>query len=434
VSRLTEAVVGPHLMRMVGPTSIVRSVRTILNAPGEPRLFSVASVPSSTEPILGADVAGSTGAMAETWEEAAVAAIGECVERYCCAVQPADLRVATAREVGDEALTIDDLEIYDPRQYDHPRFPFARQVPDLPVTWAPTESLVDGHRRLVPACLVYIPYVPRLPDSTDMLALSVSSGQACHSERTLALLSGICEVIERDAFMITWMRRIPATRLRIEDDPELAPWFAEFFGGSSLDMRVYRLASDIAVPTILCVARGVSEAGPFACVGASTRPVERDAVRKAVVEAAQGAVWVRDLIRTLPDWEPGADYRNVRDFPDHVRLYGMPEMVHHLDFLDDGGTDAVAAGPRPDVAAQVQACVDAVTAVGLEPYVTDITSREVAECGLHVVKVMIPGTAQLYAMHGLPHLGSRRYTTVPQALGLDGEVHRTFNPVPHPFP
>ena len=82
---------GGALDWMVGPTSIVRAVRTILNAPGEPRLFSVASVPNSLTSIAGAEMAGHTGAMAETWEQAAASAIGECVERYCCAVQPPNL-------------------------------------------------------------------------------------------------------------------------------------------------------------------------------------------------------------------------------------------------------------------------------------------------------------------------------------------------------
>jgi len=419
---------------MIGPTSIIRSLRTILNAPGEPRLYSVASVPNAMQSVAGAEMAGHTGAMGETWHDAAASAVGECVERYCCAVQPDDLLVATAAELGDEAVPLDDFQLFAQEQYAHPDFPFPRQHADLPITWVETARLSDGARRWVPACLVHIPYVPRLAGDTDMLALSVSSGQACHSDRTLAVLSGLYEVVERDAFMLTWVRRLTPTRLRVQDHPGLAAWARRYVEGSSLTFEVYRLPSDIDLPTVLCVARGTTVDGPFACVGASCRLDEVEAVRKAMVEAAQGAVWVRDLVDTLPDWRPTEHYTNVRDFPDHVRLYALPHMLEHLDFLAAGPQDDVRTTPAgpPDVA--LSTALQRVRAVGLEPLVCDLTTRDVRDAGLHVVRVLVPASVQLYAVHGLPTFGSARLTTVPEALGATDEVHRQYNPVPHPFP
>jgi ribosomal protein S12 methylthiotransferase accessory factor len=422
------------LTQMVGPTSIVRAVRTILNSPGEPRLHSVSSVPNSFSLIGGADMSGHTGAMAETWEGAAASAIGECVERYCCAVQPPQLLVASAAELGAEAIPLDGFELFAERQYAHENFPFPRQDDSLPITWAEAHRLRDQARRLVPACLVYIPYIPRLPDSTDMLALSVSSGQACHTDRDIALLSGLYEVIERDAFMLTWVRRLTPNRLDLSTDPELSAWFDRYFSGTSLSFDVLRLPHDTGLPTVLCVARGTSEAGPFGCVGAATRLDEPDAIRKAVIEAAQGAVWVRDLIRTLPDWRPEPHFVNVRDFPDHVRLYGLPEMLGELDFLTAGPTVPVAAGVPRSPQETLETCLTRIEAVGLEPLVCDIGTRDVREAGIHVVRVLIPGSVQLYAVHGLPTFGARRLDTVPRQLGFDAEVHRSFNPAPHPFP
>lgn len=433
--RYDQSMLPDALQMMTGPTSIVRAVRTILNAPGEPRLFSVASIPNSFARIAGSDMAGQTGAMSETWIDAASGAVGECVERYCCAVQPDDLVVATAEELGEQALCLDEFELFSERQYEHPSFPFARQTPTLPITWAVGKRLRDGQPQLVPACLIYIPYVPFLPAHTDMLALSVSSGQACHSDRTLAVLSGLYEVVERDAFMITWARRLFPTRVAYGDDEQIAQWMSKFFDGSSLTFDVFRLPSDIEIPTILCVAKGNSDAGPFACVGAACRLQERDAVMKAVTEAAQGAVWVRDLIATRPDWRPEPDFVNIRDFSDHVRLYGLPEMLNNLDFLYEGPIGSLEGGSLPtDPLAALEVCRQRVEAVGLDPIVFDITTDDVGAAGLSVVRVLIPGTAQLYAVHGLPTYGCSRYATVPKKLGFTDSIHQTFNPDPHPFP
>ncbi|MBN9608349.1 MAG: hypothetical protein BGO26_20040 [Actinobacteria bacterium 69-20] len=423
------------LKPFVGPTSIVRMVRTILNAPGEPRLFSVSSIPNSMELVAGAEMAGNTGGMGETWDAAAIGAVGECVERYCCAVQPADPVVASAAELGDAAVGMDAFQLFSERQYAHPNFPFARQDDQLPITWVAAERLSDHETRFVPACLVYIPYVPRLPGKTDMLALSVSSGQACHTDWDSAVLSGLCEVIERDAFMLTWARRLTPTRLRLDERLPLFDWFQRYFARASLTFDLFRLPSDIDVPTVLCVARGHTPDGPFACVGAACRLNEADAARKAVVEAAQGAVWVRDLIRTLPDWRPAPDFSNVRDFPDHVRLYGLPEMLPHLDFLYEGPDAELRDAPGPagtgDAIAKV---LGAVRTTGLEPLVCDLTTPDVADAGMRVARVLIPGAAELYAVHGLPTYGSERYRRVPGALGFVGEPYETFNPWPHPFP
>jgi ribosomal protein S12 methylthiotransferase accessory factor len=422
------------LRELIGPTSIVRSLRTILNEPGEPRLFSLASMPNSLLGISGVEMAGSTGAMAETWRDAAVSALGECVERYCCAVQPADLPVSSQQQLGGQALLIDDFELFAEAQYSHPEFPFARHTPDLEIPWVRMTRMSDGADRFVPACLIYIPYTPVRDDEADMLALSVSSGQACHSDRDLAVLSGIYEVVERDAFMLTWIRRLTPTRLEISSSPALQSWFDTYFGPSALTFDVFRLPSDIDIPTVLCVARGTTASGPFACVGAACRLNEADAVKKAIIEAAQGAVWVRDLIRTKPDWRPTENYSNVRDFPDHVRLFGEPDMLQHLDFLYVGPTVPVVEEPQPEPAEAVRVSVERVRAVGLEPLVCDISTAELASLGLHVTRVLIPGSVQLTAVHGLPNFGARRYDTVPERLGFTDSVHREYNRIPHPFP
>ncbi|MCB1298643.1 MAG: YcaO-like family protein [Microthrixaceae bacterium] len=391
-------------------------------------------MPNSLLGISGVEMAGSTGAMAETWHDAAVSALGECVERYCCAVQPENLVFASQLDLGDSALSIDDFELFADAQYEHPDFPFPRHTRDLEISWVRMTRLGDGDARFVPACLIYIPFTPMRDDGADMLALSVSSGQACHSDRDVAVLSGIYEVIERDAFMLTWIRRLTPVRLDISASDALQAWFDNYLGSSALTFDVFRLPSDIDIPTVLCVARGTTATGAFACVGAACRLSEVDAVKKAIIEAAQGAVWIRDLIRTKPDWRPTENYSNVRDFSDHVRLYGESEMLQHLDFLYEGPTEVVACDPPVDTAAALSIAVQRIQAVGLEPLVCDISTPELADLGLFVTRVLIPGSVQLTAVHGLPNFGARRYDTVPERLGFTAEIHREYNRIPHPFP
>lgn len=425
------------LQQAVGKTSLVRAVRDILNAPMEPRMFSVASVPNAFTGVLGAEMAGHTGAMAATWEEAAAGAIGECVERYCCTAQPPELLTSAAVDLPAPGIMMPELEVYSEMEYDIPGFPFQRQTPQTVTTWVHARRILDDAACFVPASMVFIPYQATFPDRSDMLTFAVSTGQACHSDRELALVRGLYEAIERDAFMITWLRAMPATRIEYRDDAIVGPWYRQYLESPTMEFHVFRLGNDIDVPTLACVGRGTSQFGPFACVGASTRANERLAAIKALTEAAQGAVWVRDLINTKPDWRPEPDYRNVLDFEDHVRLYGLPEMMQHLDFLYQGGTDQLRDGPRPeteDAASDLAYTLAELQRVGLEPVSLDITTPDVEAMGLCVLKVIIPGTAQLTSVHGLPALGSHRLFSVPKHVGLLDPAEPKFNPIPHPFP
>lgn len=423
-----------NLRRVVGIYGIARSVRTILNAPGEPRLHSVASIPNETARTLGADFAGHTGAIGETWVEAATGAVGELVERYCSTAQ-SSLLYSSKQDLPARGYSMQDLGVYSKAQYMSERFPFRMLADDEETTWVAGRDMNDGSQVFVPACMVYIPYVPQYEDRRDWGGFAVSTGQACHSDIERARLLGLCEAIERDAFMITWLRALPATEIHYQEDPVVASWFDRYLAVDSLDFHLFRLANDVQVPTMLCIVRGESPQGPFACVGCATRPTEREAAKKALIEGAQGAVWVRDLIDSKPDWTPDPDYRNLLDFEDHVRLYGIPSVLKNLDFLYTGGEDILDdAEPIKNPSETVAHLLRALRDVGIGALEVDLTTSDVREMGSRVVKVILPGTSQLQSVHAIPALGSPRLNTMPTAVGLRDIDDRTLNTNPHPFP
>jgi ribosomal protein S12 methylthiotransferase accessory factor len=424
-----------------GRLGLAQSVQEILLEPGGPRLYSASCQLANVESYLGAPVEGHTGAVGFTWEEAALGAIGESVERYSCASCDHDALIyASKNELGDDAVGMDTFALHTERQYQHPSFPFPRWTPEMPIHWVEGESLLDGGRRYIPASLVYIPYRSRDGERPkDLLGLSVSTGQACHTDRNLALLSGLCEVVERDAFMITWVRRLQPRRVDYLSSPRCRELYERHFSGCHLQLHLFDLTLDIRIPTMLCVAEGVTPRGPFLCVGASTRPSAEEAAIKALKEAAQGVVWVRNLVRTKPDWRPEERFANVRDFEDHVRLFCEPDMVEHARFLLETrhhcGLDEVASVAAADGAERtLAACLDCVGEHGLDVVAVDITSPEMAELGFYVPKVFVPGLVQLTAIHLLPAYGNPRYDQVPAKLGFVDPVHAEFNPIPHPFP
>ena len=433
----TTTTVAEQARRLTGSRlGLMEGARTILLSAGQPRLFSVTAIVSRTERYAGVECDSETGAIGFTREHATAGAIGELVERYCVAYcDRTALTVATARELGPGAVGMDAFQIHADEEYARPRWPFPRYTADSRITWATGRSLVTGEVRHVPACLVFVPY--QFQERSDFLALSVSSGNAAHTDRDAALCAGLFEVVERDAFMITWLRQLRLPRVDYLADPALAALYQRHFAGCNLQFHVFDMTTDIALPTYLCLVEGRSARGPFVGMGASTRLSPRAAVTKALLEAAQDLVWCRDLIRRRPEFRPAPDWSNVLSFEDRVRLYCEPEMIEHVGFLLHSPR-RTAVRPEPEGVAgpadELRRSIAAVTAVGLEPLVIDQTAPDVAEAGWFAPKVMIPGTVPLAAVHTIPQNGSPRLHTVPAALGLDGDACPGFNPIPHLFP
>jgi ribosomal protein S12 methylthiotransferase accessory factor len=425
-----------HLL--VGPMSLIRDLVEIRPSAGAPRIFNSSCVLSNTAQILGAEVPGSTGAAGLSRQDAEICAIGEAVERYAAAFIPWDrLIYATARELGHRAIGVDRFEIYEDHIYDAPGFPLARYYPDRPIYWTEAVSLTTKQTRYIPSALVYLPYQYRdVKSRSDFVGMGVSTGQACHSDWTAARLSGLYECIERDAFMITWTRGLRAPRLSIESNPRLTLLYDQTYANCAVDFHLFDLTLDIRVPTAFCIAISHGLRGPFAVVGCAARLSLEEACEKALLEAAQCLSWAHYLQKTRADWRPKPDFSNVVTFEDHVRLYCEPDVLRNLDFLMSSPASAdipltMSAGIA--VEDKCDAAIAAVSQMGYEALEADLTTPDLADLGLHVVKVMVPGLATLSANHAWPAMQAERYRKVPERVGRQATFERC-NPSPHPFP
>jgi ribosomal protein S12 methylthiotransferase accessory factor len=436
MSATLQTVINHAKANLAGPSGLISRLEQILPGPGEPRMFTVSSITANLRNISETWIPGSQGASGFTQEEATIGAIGETIERYCAACYDwDDLIYASAEELGAEAIGMDRFSLYTNDVYE--KSFLTRWTPNLKTYWAKGESLATGETRYVPADLVYTPYLMDNPKKAPMLAVGVSTGQACHTDRTQALLSGICEAIERDAFMITWMRRIPPVRLEFRDDSFLNHFFQRYFECPSVHFELYSIGLDLPVPVVLCVGRGTTFKGTFLNVGAAARVSEREACLKALTEGSQGTAWVREIVHSRQEWRPANDFSNLINFEDHLYTYCFPEHVHRADFIVNTPKSRPLLAESPhsqSPAASLQHCIDSLMEKNLEPVVVDLTTPEMRELGFYVPKVIVPGLAHLTAVHTMPALAIPRYSEVPARLGLTDPIHQQWNPDPHPFP
>src|SRR5262249_2208552 len=114
----------PRLRRGVSPyTGVVRQLEECLHAGTEPPHFRVACEVARGRSLLGAglDHLSGVGGAGLTRSHAAAAAVGEALERYSATHVPFErLLVASARELGADAVAPERVALFSARPYPQP--------------------------------------------------------------------------------------------------------------------------------------------------------------------------------------------------------------------------------------------------------------------------------------------------------------------------
>lgn len=399
---------------------IVRAVEPVVLHPELPRSLRVASAPLS--PLDGSGHGTATPGGAAWWDptQARAAAIGEAVERYCATLPRRGLRRASHAELraaGRDAVDPATLALHSEAQYAAPGFPFVRFTGDLPVLWARGTDTATDAPVAVPASLVHLNHLSGPTRDEPRTNLPVNAGLAAGTGLAAATAAALEELLERHAVATAWLRgdRLPAL------DP--GDWLRALLGGPAgpLHVRAHLVPNefDLPVAAVLVESRDTGVLG----MGTALRPDLGFAVRKATAEAitschaahqlqGDGGGLAAALGPPVKPWRADrtyrrayrADYRDVADVFCHVQLYLDPAMGPLLaERLDGPGPLPLGAAPcrepatRGDYAARVRATGRRILAV-------DLTTPDVAACGLAAVRAVVPGL-RATAPAAFPFLG-----------------------------
>jgi ribosomal protein S12 methylthiotransferase accessory factor len=338
-------------------------------------------------------------------------ACAEGAERFAASdTRGAGLVRARARELSDAVV---------------PSALFAGETPaadaDEPRLWAPV-SARNGSRRWVPAETVWL----SLPDPAPSAALLpwTSSGLAAGSDVADARRRAFRELVERDAFMVTWLRRVSRECISPRGVPATATAMARVLRGRGWKTTWVNLTLDTH-PVILCCLTHDDEG---LTVGAACDPDPGAALCRATVEALVLA------LRFQPPEGPPPEPRAVRGPRDHLLLHRDPSRHVDHGFLY-ASTDELELGdvPRPDsddLEAQLEA-------LGYAPLLADLSTERCAPYA--VVRALAPGLAPLtfgwgQEPVGLPRVRDETWTHVGHRVDRPPHTTATIDRVPHPFP
>jgi ribosomal protein S12 methylthiotransferase accessory factor len=418
---------------------IIRSVSRVGRAIDEPNppVIYQATVSNfdfrSAEPID--RIASGKG---ETDADAMHSAIGEALERYCASLyDPSSFRKIALADLDADRIHPRECVLYSERQYARKQWPYRRADEKAPIAWVKTHELPGRNEVLVPASLIYLNCIAEQRE--DFFAPPTSNGLAAGPNLTAATLSGLYELIERDAFLITWMNRLPAPRVEFSSLTGLPKSIRNHYRQFGVEPVVFNLTLDIPVYVMAAATIERSGPGPHIVIGLGCNLNPVAALKKALMEVCQ--VRPGEVARYIknPPRERLHSYADVHTVEDHSGFAGLPERFGEFSFLLENGrsqqVEDLANHSTGQETADLDFTVESLRAAGCRVLQVDVTTPDLQPFDVRVVRTIATGLQPMHFGYGEERLGGHRLYEVPQTMGYyDGiRTEDDLNPCPHPL-
>lgn len=373
-----------------------------------------------------------------TFDRAQSVAMLEALERRASAEPPRQVRRhASYLERSSETATLDPATMILPRPGAPGHVPYH---PDLPLDWTNGLSMRRAQPVSVPARLACLNYQRDAPFVHD-----TSNGYALGRSPTEARLHALLEVIERDAFLMTWYARQSPIPLNLElGAPRPVQHLADACARQGYELRAYRTTQESGVPSVWVTARARRAGVPHvhALAGAHLDPWQ--AVLAGALEVSTSIF----LNARLHDLTAGARClrhdHEVRTPRDHFNLYAHPASAPRLKFLDTLDPQPVAQAFAGDFQAggltPTQA-LDTLTATLLARHddviFVDLTTPPLRRHGWFCVRALVPGLLPLSFGHRARR--TQGCVRLERAWAATGQTERAHTSAgdrcssPHPF-
>jgi YcaO-like protein with predicted kinase domain len=284
----------PDIDRMTAPDALFARVKPHFAAAGITRVAEVTNLDRIGIPVALAVRPNSRSLSVSQGkgirrDQAVLSAAMEALELAAAERLPAELHRATLREM--ERRETLDLETSTRCRLDRLRL-------DEELLWVEGHDLGSDRAVLVPWSLVGADYREQ-PEGFHAAFQVSTDGLASGARDDEALLHGLCELIERDAIaLMTFMSpgelKTRAYRMDEEDGPDVLT-MRRAIEAAGCTLSVIDMTSDVGVPAFTAIISDpvgdAAQVTKYAHSGGSgCHPLQRRALEKAIVEAAQSRI------------------------------------------------------------------------------------------------------------------------------------------------
>ncbi len=365
-------------------------------------------------------------------KKAQMKALAEAIERYSMyTTNNRKLLLTMYKKIGTNALDPTTIVSFSENQLKGKLFRKFRVNKDSLLKWVRGVSLLDGRLKYVPAQLISLVY--KFEKNEPLIRIPITNGAATGSSMAGGVTRGIWELIERDAFMINYLNKLPRDRI-ITDDSNIQD-ILTLFSRYTLEVHSFDISTDIKVPTILSVVIDKTGKGPLICMGAKSNLDAKEALIGSIGEAAQVRMHMRKVLMTE---NIKRKKLNLSNYNDRMLYWNDFKMIKHLNFLlESKNIQSLSSikSYKGDTLSNLKKTIKILKKKNFETVVVDITKPLIRRYGFKVPMVIIPNLQPFYLVERYPYFGGKRLYEVPEILGYTNEktTEDQLNKIPHPF-
>jgi ribosomal protein S12 methylthiotransferase accessory factor len=425
-------------LKNAGIISYINSSLRVSEYADEPLIFHYSApikLSSSRKDI----VAGGTSSISPIY--ALWRCLGESVERYSSFnFKEGNCRVASIKELGSNALDPRKVTGFSENQLKNLR---SNIISDNSIfRWTKGYSLTRKESFWIPSQLLYGNY-KWLQGESQIRSYVTTGAAAYYGSKEQALINGILEVIERDAFMISWLNRLNLPRIDINTiDYKPVQDLLSKIKRYNFEIHLLDMSTDIPIPSILGILIDPYGYGPIV-VGAKTHFSKEDAVLSVVEDVIKTRYFIR---RIYENHKKEIEENNIPVIPvtmeDRAIFWMKKERLSDLDFYFKGKVisfDDIKS--REDLYYNLEPketldkLVKLLAEHKLEVFYADLTPENIENTPWRAVSVVIPQAAYLWLNELFPSYGCRRIYEVPVLKGYrnNPSTESDINKTPHPF-
>ena len=316
-------------------------------------------------------------------EHAKASAMMEGFERYSAEKQDENLVTGTVSEISSKGNTIDIESLNLPKDFKK------ENIELLNLEWNICHDLISGDNYYVPSNAIYHPYVLE-DNSCQSLFKSNTNGLASGNSLEEAILHGMFEVIERDAWSIFELTHKNYKQIDLDSiESETVNDALSKFSENDIKIKLMDFTADVNIPTIAASADDtlLKDAG-LLTLGIGTHLDPEVAVLRALTEVAQSRATQihgarEDTVRA--DFARTAGYERMK----RINKYYFQEEDEkiRLSDIENRSTDSITK--------DIDIVLDELKSNEIEHVLYyDLTRPEL---NVNVVRVIIP-TMELYSI------------------------------------
>ena len=215
-------------------------------------------------------------------DHAKASAMMEGFERYSAERQDSDETIiATPNEIGRYGDYIDPKSLNLPKDFEK------KDISDINLEWSKSKDIISGNEYYIPTNAIFHPYAS--DSNAESLFKSNTNGLASGNILDEAILHGMLEVIERDAWSIFELTHKNYAQIDIESiESELIIDIIDKFESEGIKIKLMDFTADIKISTIAASADDtITKDAGLLTLGMGTHLDPEVAILRALTEVAQ---------------------------------------------------------------------------------------------------------------------------------------------------